>query len=327
MRRFLQSILYTMLFTTLMSSCESEPEVDLNQIPIDTKVKRFERAFYNLDTGNFISELNSIKGEYGPFFSSGAENIFWRNQRVNEQNTKLYALCEQEFADFEAYEQRLNNLIKRYYYYFGASDTIAAYTFVSSLDFNFPVVFSSPYLFIGLDLYLGERAANYYQTLPLYLQYHRQSAFLLRDVAFAMAQSKVPPPEEPLSLLDAMLYYGKLLKVSERLLGEVDEATLLVYPPDKYKFSQEHEKDMWVYFIENQLLFKTDQDLQRRFIEVAPFSKFRTKTDPETPGRIGRWFGYRIIDAYLEEYPNLDLKALINEKDARKILKLSAYKP
>ncbi|MGB0978767.1 MAG: hypothetical protein ACPGVV_05190, partial [Croceimicrobium sp.] len=46
-----------------MSSCESEPEVDLNQIPIDTKVKRFERAFYNLDTGNFISELNSIKGE------------------------------------------------------------------------------------------------------------------------------------------------------------------------------------------------------------------------------------------------------------------------
>ncbi|MGB0979177.1 MAG: gliding motility protein, GldB, partial [Croceimicrobium sp.] len=101
----------------------------------------------------------------------------------------------------------------------------------------------------------------------------------------------------------------------------------LVYPPDKYRFSQEHEKDMWVYFIENQLLFKTDQDLQRRFIEVAPFSKFRTKTDPETPGRIGRWFGYRIIDAYLEEYPNLDLKALINEKDARKILKLSAYKP
>jgi hypothetical protein len=111
------------------------------------------------------------------------------------------------------------------------------------------------------------------------------------------------------------------------LLEAVEESTLLRYPPKKHAFSVDHEKDMWIYFIEQELLFDTSDELKRRFIEVAPFSKFRTQIDAETPGQIGWWFGYRIVDSWLEEYPEMALQDWLKELDSRKILKLSQYKP
>lgn len=327
MKRQFKFLLYTILFTGLTPSCDSKPEVDLDEIPIDTELQRFEQAFYSWDTADIGEGLTKLSEDFRPFFSSKTEPIFWVNQRTDTQNLKLYELSDKVFPSESPELKALNSIFKRYYYYFGATDTLEVYSYISSLDFNYPIVYSQPYLFIALDLYLGKPAEEFYQVLPQYLQYGRQASFLNRDVAYALSLNHVPPPPEPVSLLDAMIYHGKLLKLTELLLGEVQEANLLVYPPEKHQFSVAHEKDMWVYFIENQLLFKSDQDLQRRFIEVAPFSKFRTELDVQTPGRIGRWFGYRIMDAYLDAYPEQSLDVWMRETDSRKLLRLSGYKP
>jgi len=324
MKRLLLFVFCTILFTI---SCDEDPQIDLDQISINTEVQRFDRAFYTLDTTHFEEGLNAIREKYAPFFSNEAEMIFWRNQRKDELQNKLFALTEQEFGDMTNWEQELNRLMKRYYYYFGTEDSLEVFTYISRLDFNYPIVVSKPYIFIALDLYLGKAAKEYYEILPQYLQYHRQSQFMLRDVAYALAEKRVPKPAEPVSLLDAMLYQGKLLKLTELLLGKVEEGTLMVYPPEKQKFCVEHEKEMWIYFIEQQMLFKSDEELKRRFMSVAPFSKFRTNIDAETPGRVGWWFGYRVLEAYLDEYPEQGLAEWLGEMDSRKILKLSSYKP
>ena len=327
MKRNFKFLLYTILFIGLVLSCNSAQEVDLDEVPIETELRRFDQAFYQWDTADMEDGLSLLQKEFPPFFSAKTEPIFWRNQRVDAQNVQLYNLADKVFGSKGSGLSELNNIVKRYYYYFGLIDTLQVYTYISGLDFNYPVVFSSPYIFIGLDLYLGKPAEKFYQSLPQYLQYSRQAAFLSRDVAYALSKEKVPPPQEPVSLLDAMVYYGKVLKLTEMLVGQISESDLMVYPREKHEFTRVHEKDMWVYFIENKLLFKSDQDLQRRFIEVAPFSKFRTELDAQTPGRVGHWFGYRIINSYLEAYPEANLDAWLRETDSRKLLKLSGYKP
>ncbi len=318
------------MMTTLFMvaiSCEDRPKVNLSKISIDTEIQRFDRAFYNTDSSKVLEELAELQRNYAPFFSTETEAIFWRNQRKDALQNELFKKTEAVFGDMTSESEKLNNLIKRYYYYFGTKDTLEVYTYLSRLDFNFPVVYAKPYVFVALDLYLGEAGAKFYSGLPLYLQYDRQPAFLTRDVAFAIAEAQVPPPKNPMSLLDAMVYKGKILKLTEMLLEEVEESTLLRYPPKKHAFSVDHEKDMWIYFIEQELLFDTSDELKRRFIEVAPFSKFRTQIDAETPGQIGWWFGYRIVDSWLEEYPEMALQDWLKELDSRKILKLSQYKP
>lgn len=310
-----------------LGACSDEPQIDLNEIGIDTELKRFDQAFFESDTANFEQALKDLERDYLPFFSSKAEFVFWENQRRDPLQLELYSKVKSVFGDMSAYEQALNDVVKRYYYYFGEQDSLKVYSYISRLDFNFPIVLSPPYLFVATDMYLGEPGKEFYASLPQYLQFERQEHFLLRDIAYALALNQVKSPEDPASLLEQMIYHGKVLYTAKRLYPAMDEAQLLKYPESKLRFSEEHEKEMWVYFIENELLFKSSQELSRRFLDVAPFSKFRTDIDQETPGRIGRWFGYKIVKAYAEEAPIENWQELLAEDDARKILKLSGYKP
>lgn len=322
---------YTRLFGIFLifglGSCADDPYAKFDQVPIETEIQRFDQAFFETDSQKILEALPSLQQQFAPFFSNQAEAQFWQRQRTEPLQMDLYAKVQQVFGGMEAWEEPVNRLFKAYYHYFGTADTLKFYTYISRLDFNYPVVFAPPYVFAGLDLYLGKLGQEYYQSLPQYLQYHRQAGFLLRDIAVNMVEAKVGPASPDASLLEAMLHHGKVLYTAHLMLPELKEADLLVYPPEKHLFAQEHEKDMWIYFIENQLLFSSSMELKRQFVEVAPFSKFRSKNDAQTPGRIGQWFGYKIIKAYAEATGITQPKELWQEQDARKILKLSGYKP
>jgi hypothetical protein len=47
----------------------------------------------------------------------------------------------------------------------------------------------------------------------------------------------------------------------------------------------------------------------------------------ESPGKVGAWLGWQIINAYMKENPNTTLHQLIDLKDGQKILTSSKYKP
>jgi len=326
MKRFFNLLFGFFLFALMLQSCKDEADVDLGQIKIETELKRFDRAFYLSDTANFGETLSQLSQDYPPFFSSKAEPIFWWNQRNEELQKNLFAISEASFGDMDRQEAEINAILKRYYHYFGSEDTMEVYTYISRLDFNYPVVFSSPYVFIGLDLYLGEAGKEYYASLPQYLQFNRQPAFLSRDLAFALAEAQVPAPKNG-SLLDEMVYRGKVLQLTSLLMAKPSEDILMRYPIHKYQFCVDHEKDMWIYFIENELLFSSSDAVKRRYMEVAPFSKFRTEIDAETPGQVGWWFGLQIVKSWLEESPDMPLDTWLREMDGRKVLKLSSYKP
>ena len=72
-------------------------------------------------------------------------------------------------------------------------------------------------------------------------------------------------------------------------------------------------------------LLKTE--LKKRFIEIAPFTKFGMKFDNQGPGRIGQWLGWQIVKSYMQNNKNMTISALFEEKDSKKILKLSSYRP
>ncbi len=329
MKAYCQVFLFNGLFFFIafaFQSCDSQQDIDLSTISKETELKRFDRAFLGMDTVNFSENLAQLEKSYPPFFSAKAEEVFWRNQRQDELQLKLFKQTEKLFGDMEKEEAEINRIFKRFYYYFGEQTTFDVYTYISRLDYDYPIIAAPPYCFIALDMYLGANN-DYYAALPNYLQFKRQPQFLLRDVAYALSENLIAAEQEDNKLIEAMIYHGKLLYATKQLCPFLREDELMVFPQEKMKFCEEHERDMWVYFIENAVLFKSGEELQRRFIDVAPFSKFRTSTDPLTPGGVGRWFGYNIVSAFMDENSELSLKELMQEKDAAKILKLSGYKP
>ena len=82
---------------------------------------------------------------------------------------------------------------------------------------------------------------------------------------------------------------------------------------------------MWQYFIENELLYKTQSSLFLRFIEPAPFSKFYLEIDNESPARIGVWLGWQIVKSFMQNN-DVSLQKLLTI-DSEDLFKKSSYKP
>lgn len=308
-------------------SCQPETSIDVSDIELNTRYQRFDSAFFECDTSQFNESLLELKQAYPNFFLNGGTNHFWFTQRTEPLQQALYRASKKKLGNWPARNHRLNAAFKRYYALFGKEDTFRVYTYISRLDFGYPVLWSDQLCFVASDLYLG-KASKYYAAMPQYLAFERQEKFMLRDILepLLIAQSS-PLPESP-TLLESMLYWGKIYYLLEQLLPESKPYEVLKMPSEKLAFARDKEREMWIYFIENQLLFSNRSDLQMRFIETAPFSKFRTKIDLKTPGRIGRWFGYQIVKAYFHQHPEQDpARFLENKIEAQAILQASRYKP
>ncbi len=312
---------------SFMISCQNDlKEVDLDSVDKSASFERFDEAFFLADTSNFETKLAELSQRFPEFFAGGMNPVFWKAQRMDPLQLELFRKSQQVFSDFESLNENLNFSAKHFYYYFPETPEIRFYTYISNLDFEFPVLFSDTVCFVALDMYLGPQQ-SYYQNLPEYISFFRQPAFLIRDVMYELAKTRVKPVNAGASLLETMIYHGKLLYTVQQLMPQSDENLMVQYAPEDIAFCYENERSMWAYFIENNYLFSTSRDLKNRFIELAPFSKFRMQFDRETPGMVGRWLGLQIVKSYAANNPELSLQDILAENDARKILKLSAYKP
>jgi uncharacterized protein YjaZ len=54
---------------------------------------------------------------------------------------------------------------------------------------------------------------------------------------------------------------------------------------------------------------------------------FTAEVTQDSPGRLGVWVGWRIVDSYMRNNKDVTLCELMNENDAQKILEQSYYKP
>lgn len=317
-----------LIIMALMASCNSDTDIDISEIEKEASFIRFDSAFFNSDTVMKMSEIDRLASLYPPFFEAGKNPRFWKSQRNEPNQNELYQASKRVLTNFEGLNENLNFSMKHYYYYFPGTPQIDFYAYISNLDFEYPVLYApeQSICFVGVDLYLGQDK-KYYNTQQAYQNYFRQPAFLVRDCIAAIAEPHVARKLESASLLDDMIYYGRHLYLIEKMMPQKDKSVIIQYTPDKLQFCEANERTIWAYFIENNFLFDTSQDLKRRFIELAPFSKFRMKFDNETPGMIGRWIGWQIVSDYMENNPSVTLEELGRETDARKILKLSEYKP
>ncbi len=81
------------------------------------------------------------------------------------------------------------------------------------------------------------------------------------------------------TFIGKMITEGKKLYVLEKYLPTSNDYEKIGYSEEKYNWAIENEKQVWKYFIENKLLFSTDTELNQRFLELAPFSKFYRSED------------------------------------------------
>ncbi len=310
------------LFALILVWCscdkKSEAEKAVETIPMDIRVERFDKAFFESQP----QDLPKLKADYPLFFPAGTNDQVWIEKMKDPQWRELYDEVQKQFGDFSTHTQGIETLFRHIKYYFPETRKPKVVTVIAEMDYQNKVIYADSLVVVSLELYLG-KGHRFYQ-FPEYLKQNFEPVQILPDIVSSFSERKIPPPTEN-TLLSYMIYAGKELYLKDVLLPDYTDADKMGYKPGQITWCEENEADMWRFFIDNTLLYDTDQKLLPRFINPAPFSKFYLEIDNETPGRVGAWLGWQIVRSYMQNN-KVSLEQMLRT-DAKTLFEQSRYKP
>lgn len=317
MKKFL--VLFTLMFAIVSCEKKSKVEKAVEEIPVEVKVVRFDKAFFEFKP----EELANLKAEYPFFFPDGNDDKVWIEKMQNKDWQALYSEVQKKYGNFSKQTTEIEDLFKHIKYYFPTVITPTIYTVIGEMDYNNKAIYANDKLIIALELYLGK--GHEFYTFPEYIEQNFEERQMMPDVVSSFAMRTIPAPNEK-SLLSEMIYYGKELYLKDILLPNYTDAERIGYLPEQITWCEENESYIWRFFVDENLLYSSDSKLANRFINLAPFSKFYLEIDNELPGRIGQWIGWQIVRSYMENNPKTTVADLF-KMDARELFEKSKYKP
>lgn len=312
---------YIILFAFIVMSCAQEKKemVNLSEVEVDLQVQRFDEDFYT----NSPENLEVLKSKYPLLFPPQFPDSVWVNKMTDQDEQELFAETQKLYKDFEGQKQALTELFKHIKYYFPSFKEPKIITLLTNIDPNSRVILADTLMLISLDHYLGE-AHEFYGDFPKYIKRNNTPDHLIVDVANEFAKQIVPSANDN-SFVSRMVQEGKRIYLLEQILPQSQVTEIMGFNPDQIQWLQNNEADVWKYFIENGMLFSNEAELSERFIFEGPFSKFYLANDQESPGGLGKWFGWTIVSRF-QENENLPLLELLSTSNET-IFKKSKYKP
>ena len=195
-------------------------------------------------------------------------------------------------------------------------------TILSNIDYESRVIYADSLLLISLDVYLGKNHP-FYGDYPAYIKENNTKEHIIVDVANAIIEKQLYSNTNRNFI--SKIFEGKKMYLLDAYLPEVSERQKIGYSEDKLNWAKANEEEVWMYFIDRKILFSTDTKLNQRFIEIAPFSKFYMNQDDLSPGRIGVWMGWQIVNSFMK-HNDVSLQELLKMEE-EEIFKKSKYKP
>jgi gliding motility-associated lipoprotein GldB len=310
------------LLLFLLFACAEDKVVkpEILSVQVDVDILRFDSVFANAKP----EQLVKLKQSYPYLLNREIPDNFWVTKMNDSLQNEIELEVSKSFKDFRQIETDIVTFFKHLKYYFPNEDLPKVITVAEYVDYNSKVVLNDGLLFISLDNYLGKEH-RFYQGFKAYISNLQEPSQILPDIAGAYANKLVTFPKSR-NFLSQIIYNGKLLYFKETMLPLVDKHQLIGYTQDQLNWATQQEIMIWRYFIQNELLYSTDADLRRRFIDKAPFSKFYLEIDNDTPPRLGQYIGWQIVKAYAEKYPDKDINEIL-ETGYQEIFDDSNYKP
>lgn len=321
---YLKNLIFCFVIFFMVLSCKPENELEKRIAKLNTSIdiERFDMLFANVSPNDFPN----LKKEYPFMFPEQYSDSFWLAKKNDTLQKLLFQEVSKVFSDFSAPKADIESLFNHLIYYFPEFVPPRVITVTNEVDYRNNVIVTDSLVLLALDNYLGSDHEFYvYGNIPKYVYQDFKKEQVVIDLAQAYAKKFVPRQHNK-TLLDEMVYFGKLLYFKDRVIPFKTEAERINYQPEQLRWAIDNESYIWRYFVERELLFSTDSKLPSRFINPAPFTKFYLEEiDAESPGRLGQYIGWQIVRAYMENN-NVNLTDMF-VKSTEEIFNNSKFKP
>ncbi len=305
-------------------SCQKDSKVndEAEEMNLELDVIRFDKIFAQAEP----QDLGELKTRFPDLFPSQIPDSLWIEKMNDTLQNEINNEVLKVFPDFDTEQKRIERFYKYLSYHFEFfKPPNKVITLAEEVNYRNKIVLSEDgFPLISLDNYLG-KDHKFYQGLPQYIAFMQDKKFMISDLAKLYAEEILLRNEERTFISD-MIYHGKVLYLKDILMPFETDTQKIYYSDEDLKWAKENETQVWAFFVENKLIFSTDNRLADRFLNLAPYSKFYLELDSESAPRIGQYIGWQIVRKYMEKNPESTLDKLI-ETEAEEIFKASNYKP
>lgn len=324
--------------TLLFGACAKQQrftDIDQHTQPVNIHINRFDVDLATLDTTNLIEGVKKLYSDYPNFMPLFAEDVlesypndtnYVTSLLYNFLTDSLYRSVNQKvidtFQDTQELQLKLERAFARLLYFYPEIQIPQLYFFVSG--FNRQVMFNHNTIAMGTDMYLGSDFPLYEEVTYTYMHHSMRPECLPLDIAsvvlFRYFRQQNPNP----TLLDEMIYRGKIIYLLSTLFQEEKPYDIIGYTKEQWDWGTHFERRIWGTILDTKHLFSTDNITISKYINDAPFT---STVSQDSPGRLGTWTGWRIVTSYMNANPDVSMQDLLNEQDAQEILARSNYKP
>jgi hypothetical protein len=330
-----------LLFLLLILSCKTGKKApDVSNIPLTVHIERFDQAFFAIDTNHIQQGLLDLGRQYPYFINDFAVNILGTSP-LSDTSADAFFACRRfisgympirdsldlRFANMQRIEEGLKKGLQYIHYYFpkyNLPPKIVAYIG----PFDAPGVALTRYtLAIGLQLYAGKQFPFYLSSqgqelFPLYISRRFEPEYIVPNCMKSLSEDLFPDQSQGKPLIEQMIEKGKNWWLIDQLLPETADSLKTGFSQKQLNWCVSNEGQIWNFFLD-QNLYSLDPDLIKNYIGDSPY----TQGMPEaSPGNIGQWVGWRIVQKYLSLHTDISPEELMKTQ-ARAIFDEAKYKP
>ena len=303
----------------------------------EVKIVRFDNAIIGVRSDSVMADIRSLYRDFPDFMPYFVENIlgipsadttYLAEALPKFLNDTIYGfkstnMREQELLkDVSSIEKDLSGAFARAKYLYPEWEIPQVTLFVSG--FNASVLFVGNDFAVGGDMYLGSDYEYYNRVVNDYQKTTMRPECIAEDVVSAWLFCNIPYTSSKNRLLENMLYRGKIMYLLSQLFPDTAPWETMGYTKAQWDWCVQYEKAIWNRMMDQKDLFKAEQRVMNSYLNDGPFT---SEISQDSPGRLGTWVGWRIVESYMNHHEEVSLQALMENGDAQRILEESYYRP
>jgi hypothetical protein len=349
MRCLLPTSLALLTGVILLSSCSNARKgPDVSNIKIDVKVERFEQDFFRLDTNRLPEGLVELGKKYPHFATlyfndlllipdisanNGAMQVGPAGQQVIRMMLRsyrwLYDSLQVKYKGLGSVEEEIEDGLKHVKYYYPQYTVPGVLTFIADLKAPGSII-TPNYLGIGLQQYAGKTFSAYNDPeiraeYPEFITRRFDKEYIAANSLRSVVDDIYPDKSESAALIEQMIEKGKQWYLLDLFLPEAPDSVKTFYTQKQLDWCEENEGNIWSAFLRNNPdVYTIDIRNIQEYVGENPTTQ--TIMPGTSPGNLGQWIGWRIVQKFAEANPKLTPQQVL-ATPARELFQQARYRP
>jgi hypothetical protein len=321
---------------------------DVSNVKVDVPVLRFEKDLFSIDTTQMVPALMQLQKKYPSFLPIFLNSIlaidprqdtgyqFRELRRFIRQNYFVYDSALKVYPNLDAFQKDITEAFKYVKYYYPQYPVPKVISLVGPIDalakmndMYIPDFLGKDFLGVSLQFYLGKNFSIYnnndYQLniVPAFRSRRFQREYMVADAMQLVADDIYPDTSTTQPMIARMVEKGKQWYMMQHFMPDAPDSIITGFTGNQLQWTRSNEGNAWAFLIKNEDIYTVNPEAIQTYLGEAPF----TQGMPESsPGNIGQWIGWRIVQAFAEKNAGLSLQQVL-ATPARKIFEESKYRP